>query len=319
MTVLLGAVSFVLLPHSYAMVSTSGQSERSHKPLTRRESHSTFTQVDPSGYEIFHRDVLGSHHAFNPRRGHDDPALSYEYHTYNQMGFANTGKGQVDTFASVVRKESQEAQEEQRPFVLMEIGVWLGKSIAKWLETDQNVHVIGIDPFDTPKFNESTHQFNQRLANYVVQHESHGSSGRYALITGFSPEAAKPFLHKKKLPIDMFYIDGGKIDDHLQFSKYLTKSLDTFYDSNPNALFSGDDWVHKKTPTLQPILTAFAAQNHLQLAESRNQWLMGNRLDKRLIDTPVTFVVKNHSDYKGPTIEQILAKLKSEAQDPVMK
>lgn len=306
------------------MVTASEQTERSHKPLTRRESQGSFTQVAGSGYDVFQRDVLGSEHALNPTEGHDDPALSYEYHTYNRMGFANTGcknyskstteacsgKAELQAITSIIKKDSHQAKKDQRPYVLMEIGVWLGKSTAKWLETDENVHVIAIDPFDTPKFNESTKLFNQRLANYVVEHESHGSSGRYALITGFSPEAAKPFLHKKDLPIDMFYIDGGKTPDRLKFSKYLTKSLDTFYAASPTALFSGDDWDHKPTPTLQPILKAFAAKNHLQLVTSNNQWLMADHLEKRLVDKAVTFVVKNYKDYQGPTIEHILEDLK---------
>merc|ERR1719401_913547 len=243
---------------------------------------------------------------------HDaDAAVAKEYKRDEQLGFGDSGR---IALTAMMKNESQKAKMEGRPYVMIEVGVWLGRGMATWLNADENVHVIGIDPFSEPVFENSVPQFNQRLADYVIQQESENSDGRYALVTGFSPFSAEPFLKENDMKVDLFYIDGGKLDDRLMFSAYLVESLKAFYASNPDAIISGDDWSHDATPDLQDILKAFAAKRGLQLAEAGSRtWFMAKYLEKRIVESeePVNFVVQDPAAYHGATMEEIMTKLSS--------
>lgn len=274
----------------------------------------------------------------------EDVAVRQIYNKYSSvLSFGNKGRQTLD---GILKELAHAAEARGRRCLLMEIGVWLGASTAKWLESHPNIAVVGIDPFDSPKSDHwkvkrahippslAAHfgheKFNRRLAEYVIEQGAKGNGGRFVLIPGFSPAAAVPvltfqaanftvdapyrfFLTFPAAKVDAFYIDGGKIPDKRLFTKYINESLSVFYRHNPAAVFSGDDWGHPSTPTLQGTLKAFAAEKGLQLAVSQGRtWLMSRDLARfTVMKKSVTWVVKDASSYMGPTVSQIIESTRS--------
>lgn len=266
----------------------------------------------------------GSSEPAPPEKCQCEFMLMYDY--YPQiLGFGSGGR---DTLVGILKVGAQEARASGRTYTLMEIGVWLGAGLSIWLDADPNMHAIGIDPFGTPDQNHSKLQdvpvglksqfghpdFNRQLAEYVVNRRVPDANRRFSLITGFSPEAAKPVLSQAHTRVDAFYIDGGKMPDKIRFTKYINESLHVFHSHNRYAILSGDDWSHRTTPTLQGVLKAFAVEKGLQLAQAGHKtWMMAVGLEKHLSKTKshkFQWEVQHPDDFETPSVAYIMNSLR---------
>ena len=188
--------------------------------------------------------------------------------------------------------------------LLAEVGVYLGESVVEWLSTPHSipknapqacVHVLGIDPFTTPR---NTTQavagrlptailnrlgvpaFNRALAKRVIKNGvgARVANRQAALLTGYAPDGLQPLFDLRQLlPMDVVYIDGGKIGDKDRYEQYLLHSLGLYSSHYPNAGISGDDWWHPATrASLHHILVEWARNHSLALGVAKeNTWFMG--------------------------------------------
>eukprot|EP00964_Phaeocystis_antarctica_P087106 scaffold55231_cov82-Phaeocystis_antarctica.AAC.3 len=211
--------------------------------------------------------------------------------THVNLGFGSVGRSAVKCFLRQRCRQNGVA-------LLVEVGVWLGESVVEWLSTQKNasrkcVHVVGIDPFKAPR---STTQpvagrlptvirnklgkpaFNRALAKRVINYKVQGAADRVALLTGLAPDGLKPLFDLRPLlPVDVVYIDGGKIGKTQRYEQYLLHSLSLYSSHYPNAGLSGDDWDHPTTKaSLQHILVEWARNHSLALGvASGRTWFMG--------------------------------------------
>ena len=187
--------------------------------------------------------------------------------------------------------------------LLAEVGVYLGESVVEWLSTPHSipknapqacVHVVGIDPFTTPR---NTTQavagrlptailnrlgvpaFNRALAKRVIKNGvgARVANRQAALLTGYAPDGLQPLFDLRPLlPVDVVYIDGGKIGDQQRYEQYLLHSLGLYSSHYPNAGISGDDWNHPATKaSLHHILVEWARNHSLALGVASRTWFMG--------------------------------------------
>jgi len=254
----------------------------------------------------------------------EDDAVRQIYENHKQIfSFGNQGR---DVLENILKAKAVAAQAQSRRCVLMEIGVWFGNSTARWLNVHPNMAVVGIDPFVDPRSDHymvkgvpaelrehfDHEKFNRRLAEYAIAQKTNGNEDRLIMIQGFSPIAAASVLEIPAAKVDAFYIDGGKQTNRTAFTEYINESLHDFYKHNPAAVFSGDDWTHSQTPTLQSTLKAFAAEKGLQLAQSQGRtWFMSEDLAQIATMKGITWVIKNPSTYTGPTVSEIIESTKT--------
>jgi hypothetical protein len=129
-----------------------------------------------------------------------------------------------------------------RPFLIVEIGSFLGSSIKKWLATSSNVYVAAIDPWEGdwwveyPKkhgrhelielFSKENGPYFTFLSSLWDQRE------RIFPIRGTSPEKLYELANLGIEP-DMIYLDSDKTGVEIEIAHELF----------PNALITGDDWT----------------------------------------------------------------------------
>ena len=187
--------------------------------------------------------------------------------------------------------------------LLVEVGVYLGQSVAEWLSSVQRqdcVHVVGIDPFTNPgnttppaphkypagrlptaiRNKLGVPAFNRALVKRVIEDKvgAHVANRQVALVTGFAPRGLQPLFDSQPLlPVDVVYIDGGKTGNTEKHKKYLLDSLALYSSHYPNAGISGDDWSHPETKALlQHVLVEWARNHSLALGvASGRTWFMG--------------------------------------------
>jgi len=252
----------------------------------------------------------------------DEQAIDEIYQKYPYiLQYASSDKGR----RALDDMMKEEARLLTRHYVVMEIGVFLGMSAARWLNVHPNIAVVGVDPFSYPRSTSKEvasipnnlqgffdHDgFCQRLTEHVIRQQSPESEDRWGLVKGFSPTAAMSAL--KVGTVDAFYLDGGKIRNTTQFTLYINESLRTFHAHNSDALISGDDWSHKRTPTLQNSLRSFAAEKGLQLIRSDDQtWMMGKNVGRHRALQKHDFIweVEDPEKYMGPTFSEIIESTK---------
>ena len=209
------------------------------------------------------------------------------------LGFGSGGRSPVKCF---LRQRCQQ----NGVALLVEVGVYLGKSVVEWLSIPKNagqecVHVVGIDPFKTPR---STTQhvagrlptairnklgvpaFNRALAKRVINYRvgARVANRQAALLTGYAPDGLQPLFDLRQLlPMDVVYIDGGKIGDKDRYEQYLLHSLGLYSSHYPNAGISGDDWNHAATKaSLRHVLVEWARNHSLALGVAGGRtWFMG--------------------------------------------
>ena len=169
------------------------------------------------------------------------------------FGFGQEGREMMDSYI-------QELANKQSDVLLMEVGVWFGQSVARWLNLSQSLKVVGVDPFRAPhkkhksvqdipdslKNKFGTPRFNKAVAErYIASHSMMGTQ-RSALIEGYYPQAIDFWLEKRdRYPsLDIFYLDGGKAEDKEKHLKFVSDSLNLIAREFPNAALAGDDWSH---------------------------------------------------------------------------
>lgn len=211
---------------------------------------------------------------------------------HSSLGFGSIGRSPIKHFL-------QRRCQEHGFALLVEVGVWLGLSMAEWLTVPNAtskhgcLHVVGIDPFQMP---DPTHHkvkrlpsalrlklgvpaFNRAFAKYVIRLGvgDHAGAARAALLTGFAPDGLRPlFDRSSSLPVDAVYIDGGKTDNEEMHREYLLRSLAAYSSRYPAAGICGDDWSLKQTPALRPTLIGWARNHSLALGVAkRRTWFMG--------------------------------------------
>jgi len=178
-----------------------------------------------------------------------------------RLSFGSVGRGPVKEFVKRRCEETGFA-------VLIEVGVWLGQSVAEWLSSSSCVRVVGVDPFLYPKPDNPA--FNKALALSHIRRSVNNTS-RVHLVTGYAPEA----LRTLRIDADVVYLDGGKTKDAARHERYLRESLRAYASLFPGALIAGDDWKRGTTPRLQPVLREWASSHFLTLAVSGGRtWLM---------------------------------------------
>ena len=213
------------------------------------------------------------------------------------LGFGSGGRSPVKCF---LRQRCQQ----NGVALLVEVGVYLGESVVEWLSIPDSipknapqacVHVVAIDPFTTPR---KTTQpvagrlptairdrlgvpaFNRALAKRVIKNGvgARVANRQAALLTGYAPDGLQPLFDLRPLlPVDVVYIDGGKIGDTNLYEQYLLHSLGLYSSHYPNAGISGDDWWHPATrASLHHILVEWARNHSLALGVAKeNTWFMG--------------------------------------------
>jgi hypothetical protein len=211
------------------------------------------------------------------------------------LGFGSGGRSAVKCF---LRQRCQQ----NGVALLVEVGVYLGESVVEWLSIPDSipknapqacVHVVAIDPFTTPR---KTTQpvagrlptairdrlgvpaFNRALAKRVIKNGVGAANRQAALLTGYAPDGLQPLFDLRPLlPVDVVYIDGGKIGDKERHEQYLLHSLGLYSSHYPSAGISGDDWDHPATKaSLQHILVEWARNHSLALGvASGRTWFMG--------------------------------------------
>ena len=227
-----------------------------------------------------------------PIDSEQESALMHVNLTGVDLGFGSVGRSAVKCF---LRQRCQQ----NGVALLVEVGVYLGKSVVEWLSIPKNagqecVHVVGIDPFKTPRSTQpvagrlptairnklGVPAFNRALAKRVINYRvgARVANRQAALLTGYAPDGSQPLFDLRSLlPVDVVYIDGGKIGDTKRYEQYLLQSLGLYSSHYPNAGISGDDWYHAATKaSLQHILVEWARNHSLALGVAGGRtWFMG--------------------------------------------
>lgn len=209
---------------------------------------------------------------------------------YNQakgvLGFGDHGREMMDSIIKALC-----ADPKRETVTVMEVGVWFGSSLARWLQVDPKVQVVGVDPFIAVPTQErqvkllKPHEkklfgkvkFNRGLTMYNVGRKlQEKSTERILAIAGFFPQAADFFFdahHQQKGPdIDIFYLDGGKVNEPQAHMDFLVGTITKVIDEFPNVIVSGDDWQHGNQYKLfQDTIRELAAKY------GRTVFLSGNR------------------------------------------
>lgn len=217
------------------------------------------------------------------------------------VGFGSAGRSPVKCF---LKKRC----EQNGVALLVEVGVYLGQSVAEWLNSAQRqecVHVVGIDPFTVPHNtteppdaagNEHKYPagrlptairnklgvpaFNRAVVKRVIRDKvgAHVANRQVALLMGLAPRGLQPLFDSRPLlPVDVVYLDGGKTGNAEKHKQYLLDSLGLYSSHYPNAGISGDDWNHPATKALLQHILVEWARNHsvaLGVASGRT-WFMG--------------------------------------------
>jgi hypothetical protein len=202
------------------------------------------------------------------------------------LGFGDHGREMMDSIIKALY-----ADPERETVTLMEVGVWFGSSLARWLQVDPKVRVVGVDPFiavptqdrqvKVLKRNEMRQfgkvNFNRGLTLYNMKKEiKEEPTDRTLAIAGFFPQAADFFFdahHEQKGPdIDIFYLDVGKVNEPQDHIDFVTATITKVFDEFPNVIVSGDDWQHGTHYKLfQDTIRQLAAKY------GRTVFLSGNR------------------------------------------
>lgn len=259
-----------------------------------------------------------------------DSGLVQNYGT-NVSGFAE--------FLPLIKTSAETAQKDYgKPFVIMEIGVLHGDSMAQFLNVHPNLYAIGVDPWvlgngykglfqrlperQQQLFHEP--QGWRQYADYNIRrksNESDHSHSRFVTVTGYAPEAVESVFNTSKtsgLNVSVFYVDGRPENDPLTFTSYWNKTLSLLHAHNSEAVILGDDYSLWYCPDLlQGMLKAFASRNpgmELVVCGGRT-WALGKDLGKSLKGSSTcTWKVDVGHPYGGPDARQLLEKATQQVQ-----
>ncbi len=180
--------------------------------------------------------------------------------------------------------------------LMLEIGVFFGDSVKQWLETSEDLTVIGIDPYPFPTFvnyfknNAELHhrqgfldyqdldydslleQLDQPDGTYInVLSNLREYRNRFIPVRGTSPDKLYE-IHKLGIVPELVYIDSDKKMHELEICHQLF----------PNCIISGDDWTWKGKaqqdfPVRQPVFD-FAERYGYKVISRKATWLLEKQI-----------------------------------------
>jgi hypothetical protein len=170
-----------------------------------------------------------------------------------------------------------------RPFVVLEIGAFLGGSVRQWLAHSPNVRVVAIDPWEDEKWWGS---YAEKHGRFDLAEQLRRPDGPYQTflstnweyrsrlipVRGRSPDVLTDLRDAGWLP-DLVYFDSGKAGGDIEIVHSLW----------PRAILTGDDWTWLSEGEY-PIRTAvrsFARKHGLEVAVDRATWAVTDSLTFR--------------------------------------
>ena len=177
-----------------------------------------------------------------------------------------------------------------RPFLIIEIGCFLGSSIKKWLAVSPNVYVIAIDPWEGEWWVDYARkhrrdilieQFSRENGAYLTFLSSLWEyRKRLFPVRGKSPEKLYELTELDIQP-DLIYFDSDKIGADIEIA----------YQLFPDAILTGDDWtwgIEQGYP-IRKAVRAFAKDHHgYHIVSNRATWVLSQaplKLTERLYIT----------------------------------
>jgi hypothetical protein len=162
------------------------------------------------------------------------------------------------------------------PFLIVEIGCFLGSSIRKWLAVSPSVYVVAIDPWEEGAFwvdyarmhgRESlAEQFARENGVYLTFLSSLWRyRDRLFPARGRSPEELYKLAELGIRP-DLIYFDSDKEG----------KDIEVAHQLFPDAILTGDDWTwgREEGYPIRGSVRAFARDHGYQLVSSRSTWAL---------------------------------------------
>ena len=234
-------------------------------PKTRQRRHTSASQ----GLESLRR---------------DNPWPDFEYGAIKPFHLSLDGNGQAGR--EIVEKVILENDVK----TMVEIGVFLGGSSRQWLNTKEDLIVIGVDPWnhnwgdyieDTSKDPVQSRSFSaftedeiteiasdiRTYGNYqVCLNNMWAYKDRFIPVRRFSPEALS-YLKERQIKVDLIYIDAFK----------RSIDLETAHELFPDAILCGDDWLWPDVNgkfVMQDIVKNFAAAQGFEVESNRQSWVL---------------------------------------------
>ncbi|WP_262692809.1 hypothetical protein [Kordiimonas aestuarii] len=173
---------------------------------------------------------------------------------------------------------------------VVEIGVFLGGSSRQWLNTKEDLIVIGVDPWnhnwgdyieDTSKDPVQSRSFSafteDEITKIVSDIRTYGNyqvclnnmwayRDRFIPVRRFSPEALA-YLKERRIKVDLIYIDAFK----------RSIDLETAHELFPHAILCGDDWLWPDANgkfVMQDIVKNLAAAHGFEVESKRQSWVL---------------------------------------------
>lgn len=165
--------------------------------------------------------------------------------------------------------------DKDRPFLIIEIGCFLGSSIRKWLACSTNVYVIAIDPWEGDWWIDYARmhgrdllgeQFARENGPYLTFLSSLWEYKQHLFpVRGASPEKLYE-IAKLGIQPDLIYFDSDKTG----------KDIEVAHQLFPDAILTGDDWtwgIEQKYPIRVAVRT-FAKDHGYHLVFNRATWAL---------------------------------------------
>lgn len=162
-----------------------------------------------------------------------------------------------------------------KPFLIIEIGSFLGSSIKIWLNKSPNVYVISIDPWEDgwPEDYAKEHgrdnvglQFSRKDGLYMTFLSSLWEyKNQIFPVRGKSPDKLYE-LSEMGIEPDLLYFDSDKVGDDIQIAHELF----------PNAIITGDDWswgINEGYPIRKAVKT-FIKNNNYKVVSYKATWII---------------------------------------------
>jgi len=161
------------------------------------------------------------------------------------------------------------------PFLIIEIGSFLGSSIKFWLNKSANIYVIAIDPWEDgwPEGYAKKHkrydvakQFSRKDGLYMTFLSSLWQHKKQIFpIRGKSPDKLYE-IAKIGIEPDLLYFDSDKVGDDIKIAHSLF----------PNAIIAGDDWtwgINDGYP-IRNAVKEFIKENNYNVVSDKATWVI---------------------------------------------
>ena len=158
-------------------------------------------------------------------------------------------------------------------FIIIEIGVFLGSSVKKWLNIAPKVHVIAIDPWkgdwwaDYAKNSgrlELVEPFSTEDGLYLTFLSSLWEyKERVFPVRGYSPDKLYELFELGVRP-DLIYIDSDKSGNDIEVAHKLF----------PSAILTGDDWTWGKGFPIRKAVRKFAKTHGYFIRSHNATWIV---------------------------------------------